>query len=394
LGKFADLLFNQGSSLMPQWTCPSCNQIVQAADDINNAIIACVECGSCLHTQPLGSGNNKAAPQGAAVHEKIPPRDPRASLTIIVFCLFFSLLAGFVLFGGMDWHMQMLAGFVLALMVFSSGVVLWKADLRSQPVRGALVVPLPDGLPSEAGNLGIATTVYRTMSLASSLGFIATGLFFCALGAVGVSMLLNGYGGSAPPALALLGPLSGFTSIYVGLKSICSRYYLLVCSEGLLRLQNGQVDVCRWDEIEAFEEKGSSERQSNLWRAYTLRRTDGKTFVIKGNHLEHIDRLGVTLRRELFHWMLPVLVATYRSGGTLTFGKLRVSQDGISVGASILPWEEVAEVEVTDECISVIRKGTRRCWAKAKTAGMPNAMLFPAVAQEIGLPGAPVHRAR
>jgi hypothetical protein len=143
-----------------------------------------------------------------------------------------------------------------------------------------------------------------------------------------------------------------------------------------------------------LDEQRSSGQRNHLWTTYTLRRKDGEPFVIKGNHLENFNGFDATLRRELLRWRLPVLLALYRTGSTLTFGKLQVSQEGITVGANTLPWEEVEEVEVTDERISVLRKGSHRCWAKVQVAGLPNALLFPALAQELSFPGAPVRAAR
>jgi hypothetical protein len=376
---------------MPQYTCPSCKKIADAPEENARTIVACLQCGCCLQAPLLTSNYRKAtnqavnAPTLATLSAGARPQQ-QYTMTMVLGCLLPGILGGAVMIDGLDFQFRMLALVGAVLTLLTTGGLFVAVAQRNRPVRPALLVPLPEVLPQEAERLGPPTAVFHTMTSGHAFIFVLIGLVFGVAGAVGIVAVAQGQFGGQMPKLAVVCTIAAVAATTHGLRCLWSRYHVLICPEGFVRLSGDRAEVCRWDEIDTFEEKVEAQRKDQLWTVYRLRRTDGVPFVFKGNHLENTRKFGQILRQEILRWRLPDLVQQLNKGGTVVFGRLQVGPAGVANGLRTLSWDEIAGIEVNKERLTILSRGNPHRWCKIKIADIPNALLFPALLQTRNVP--------
>jgi hypothetical protein len=316
----------------------------------------------------------------------VPTASRRGTRGLILSGVALGVFGGITMFCDLDVYHRMLGGVGAVLLLLAAGWLalgLWR---RSRLVAPALIVPLPDVLPHEAGAIGPPTAVFYSVRTSGAVGFIVMGLLFCVAGAVGISAMVKGQAHGRMSEVGMVGSFCGLLAIFHGLRCLWSRYNLLVGPEGFLRLRGDRVDVCRWDEIERFTQQVYEERKDQAWTSYTIERTDGERLVFKGNHLENIQGFGAAVRDGMLRRLLPQLQRRLGAGETLEFGKLRAGPDGIGAGENTLPWEEVGALQVTASQLAVVRRGSLRSWCKVRSADVPNAFLLEALVRTQNVP--------
>jgi hypothetical protein len=76
---------------------------------------------------------------------------------------------------------------------------------------------------------------------------------------------------------------------------------------------------------------------------------------------------------------LPQVIATYRAGASIVFGRVTLTQQGIEVdqGKKRLSWPEVSTIEVTDQQVNIhSRRDTIWSWQRLDRRTVPNAALL------------------
>ena len=96
---------------------------------------------------------------------------------------------------------------------------------------------------------------------------------------------------------------------------------------------------------------------------YTVHRDDGKKVRISG--LEGVGGLGRIIQSEVSKRVLPQAVDAYQAGSDVQFGpRLGLSQQGICVGAEVLPWADVARIRLDqDNAVTILQRGKRMPWS-------------------------------
>jgi hypothetical protein len=139
----------------------------------------------------------------------------------------------------------------------------------------------------------------------------------------------------------------------------------------------------RWDEIEAIWQHIVTYRVRLLifyvpvgtGHKYTIRTTDGETIKLT-NSVNKVGELGSLIQEQVLKHMLPRAIDTYNNGGTLQFGKLSISKQGINNGKETIPWDQVRDIQIDEGHIIVKKAGKRLRWAGADVAKIPNPLLF------------------
>jgi hypothetical protein len=125
--------------------------------------------------------------------------------------------------------------------------------------------------------------------------------------------------------------------------------------------------VCRWDDVtEVYESiiyRDPGRRTGIIGRKCTVYQTDGQRIKL-GVAIQNSDKLGVTIQAEVRKRLLPRAIETYKAGGTVAFGpELALSQQGLTSGQKMLPWDEVADIKFGRwEDVRISQKGKRRPW--------------------------------
>jgi hypothetical protein len=165
-------------------------------------------------------------------------------------------------------------------------------------------------------------------------------------------------------------------------------YYLIanynlkayVFSEGLVRSKGSQIDVMRWEHIEAIWEKVIKYRYRGIIPLYTtynytVRRNDGTEFKFPGS-LKSNKLLGEALQQEVTRRQLPKAIATYNSGNPVNFGLLSVNTQGISKGGVLVPWNQVGQINIRRGWLSVQKQGSFLASCRTKASSIPNLQVF------------------
>ena len=155
-----------------------------------------------------------------------------------------------------------------------------------------------------------------------------------------------------------------------------------VCEQGLLRTKKGQVEVVRWDQVNAFWQ-AVTKRYTNViytgtTHIYTLRRSDGVVYKFNDT-LNKVEALGNSIQREVTRVLLPRFIYAYNAGSTLTFGPLSINQQGISNSKEMLPWSQVKDLQVKRGIVSVKKEGKWLNWSTVGVARIPNFYVFMAL---------------
>lgn len=197
---------------------------------------------------------------------------------------------------------------------------------------------------------------------------------------VGQMGLLMGWGGwpNVPTLLFLMCigfvlVTSGGGTMQLALQNCGARF--IVLSQGLARVRKSRIDLYRWDEItdvwqfqwpDADFTKGlprkftatigighSILRSGNLVK---LRRKDGRKLRLD-DFIENVDELINIIQFETAKAMLPTILAKFEAGNALSFGKLRIDQDGISRGTRDILWSDVREIKQDRHMLLVYQQG-------------------------------------
>ena len=212
-------------------------------------------------------------------------------------------------------------------------------------------------------------------------GKLVSSILFLLIGA-GFLVLSLTTSSSSSGLLALL--LISLLFIGLGLASFIVMYlrrnlHIYVCPEGLLYVNGDKADVIRWDQIEVVWTQVTKRYYNGVYTGtthlYTVRRGDGATFKFS-DKFHKVGDLGTIIERETSRRLLPKAIAAYNAGMPVTFGKLTVSQQGVSNGKELLPWYQIKGIQVNRGIVTVSKEGKWLNWASIAVSRTPNIFVF------------------
>lgn len=252
----------------------------------------------------------------------------------------------------------------------------------------------PDDLTRAREELGDPEALYQ-VSPAWFRAKLALGLLLVVVGVAGVGLLVV-FG------LRLFHALFHFIlwPLLVGGGLIVNLYrqrglYVLIYPSGLLRLQRGEVESFRWDEVAEVRLKTQRVEtvvlvrapdgepvgcwlpaevpELQVWNAgLTVVRADGTTAHFSPV-LADYAALAEEVQRRSFPALWADAVRRFRDGRMLAFGKLEVSLFGLHHAGQVLPWPEVEKLSIAQGQLAVGQKRKWLPWATVKPAAdVPN----------------------
>lgn len=145
--------------------------------------------------------------------------------------------------------------------------------------------------------------------------------------------------------------------------------------QGFVLARAGKTMAARWEDIASVTAQVVRIRYYGIpvWTShkYTVALANGESFRIN-NGFGKVGNLGDAMQRMSANALLPRAIASYNSGAALPFGKLSVSQAGISNGKETLPWSDLERVTFGNGLLLVMRKGKRLRWAYTPVRSTPN----------------------
>jgi hypothetical protein len=202
------------------------------------------------------------------------------------------------------------------------------------------------------------------------VALLALGLFF----AVAIPMLSNDTSGLGIDlfvgAVFIAGAVYSFWAVFSWRGAHAQLF-----ERGFVISRAGKTLAARWDDVASVTQNIVRIRYNFIpvWTSYkyTVALNNGDSALIN-NGFSKVGRLGENVQRLSANTLLPRAIAAYNSGATLPFGKLSMSQAGISNGQETLPWSDLERVTFVNGGALVMRKGKRIRWASEHIRKIPN----------------------
>ena len=173
---------------------------------------------------------------------------------------------------------------------------------------------------------------------------------------------------------------------------------VLVYPTGLLRLRRGEVASMRWDDVASVTVHGDlsgppvrteeacwlpvKSPRVQLWMAWLhLKHADESELKLTPALAEYPE-LAERAQRETFPRLYAAALAELAAGRAVPFGaKWSLVPEGFQVGAAVLAWADIREVQFKHKLIHVYRRGPRRWmpWHASALALLPNPHVFYAI---------------
>jgi hypothetical protein len=172
---------------------------------------------------------------------------------------------------------------------------------------------------------------------------------------------------------------------------------ILVFPTGLLRLKPNEVESFPWDSVATvrlrtdagepiFERNEAGEIVAcwlpvsvplvQVWNAwFEIERGDGvKTRFTPG--VADYPELARLVQCGTFATAWPGLLMELESGGSVPFGDLAVTRDGLRCGIKSLAWSEIKEVTFAHRMLQIKKVGSWRTWWIKEISQVPNPHLL------------------
>jgi hypothetical protein len=165
-------------------------------------------------------------------------------------------------------------------------------------------------------------------------------------------------------------------------------------SDGLAQMVGDEPEprVARWADVKDFTvDYYEADEVTPRLNGFSLTTGTGTRLPGLKGHRRELRDLVAEAVRQLAPRLVPALTEEYESGGTVSFGRVLVSQQGITLSAwyppgELVPWSQVKSVHMTyidskngDYVHEIVvgRKG--RETEEIRVAGLPNGIFLPAL---------------
>jgi hypothetical protein len=228
-------------------------------------------------------------------------------------------------------------------------------------------------------NLGTPQAIFQTHWRAYA---IMLGLFAALLGG-GIWLFLAGSRGAG---FLIIGMTSGLLIMQgIPILRLNRGRHILLFEAGLIDQHQSTVTTIRWTDVRWLRVI------KNPWLStgvqIGLRDSGEHRLVVALDPLSPADsnsaipaaRLVEIINGVLYFVaqdVLPVLLQRYDAGEDLDFGPLTVNRQGLRVGATLVPWAEVEDIDSHGDDLLIMRKSVRGFWQRLPYHDVRNAYLL------------------
>jgi hypothetical protein len=159
-----------------------------------------------------------------------------------------------------------------------------------------------------------------------------------------------------------------------------------VVADGLVIHRGSQVDRCRWQDVTSVRQLVARGYRNGIYTGtthlYWIDRVTGPQLVFD-DLLRGVEALGDTIQAQTLPHLLQQALDRYNSGGSVQFGKIAVSPQGVYNGKETLPWSAIQGVKLDQGFIAVNTQGQWRRWTHLRIGKTPNIYVFVAMVNRI-----------
>ncbi len=151
--------------------------------------------------------------------------------------------------------------------------------------------------------------------------------------------------------------------------------------QGMLCSEKGRCEVMLWHEVGTIWLKTAD---TTGVPQYEVQRIDGYVFRFERT-FPCASQLLTILEREVMHRLFAHCLDRYRRGQSITFGALRINQQGISVEPHkhILPWLQVKYIDAYNDVVSIRLKHHSTPIASIPLSAIPNVCVLESLIRHI-----------
>jgi hypothetical protein len=239
--------------------------------------------------------------------------------------------------------------------------------------------------------LGTLQQEYRVQYTKSTLigGFIALILAAC-FGFFAYNMLTsprNINDSNNAPFMIGVGIVLLLVALYCLLYPFIYRsWHVYVYSEGFAFSKGSKIDAFRWDQIDCMWQRITRRYMNGIYMGtqykYTIRGLNNRQ-VILNDRITNIGSLGNIISDMVTRVKLPLVIAAFKAGNTITFGSLSVSLQGVSNSKELISWSQIKEIGVNRGMVTVRKEGKWLSWSSVQVANIPNFFIFLALVNTI-----------
>jgi hypothetical protein len=114
---------------------------------------------------------------------------------------------------------------------------------------------------------------------------------------------------------------------------------------------------------------------------YKIITTDGTKININDS-VKDVKELGKLIQNRTYEFQFPRFKKMYDEGGTISFGKLSISQFGITKNNVNISWKDIKKIEVKDGYVHIF-KGKILRWHSTPVSKLRNFYLFTSLVNDI-----------
>jgi hypothetical protein len=261
-------------------------------------------------------------------------------------------------------------------------------------------IELPPNVPPEAHHLGPPRRQFPSRyGKPTAIGggvTLGVGLFVAFLCFVlmlaGSSRGGGGRNGEEAPIVFILIGLgvagAGAFFLVRGLRGMTRK--VLLCERGFIDCRGSQIEVCPWDEADAFWRQVTDTRvyMNGVYQGtrrshnFRLRMKDGRRFDWD-DYYRDVGQLGPALEEQINRRRLPAALADVQAGRAVDFGAIVVSPYGLELKRDHIPWGEVDSIELVQGYVHIRQPYRSDPWAKIPVHEVANVFIFLSVVQAV-----------
>lgn len=158
-----------------------------------------------------------------------------------------------------------------------------------------------------------------------------------------------------------------------------------VYEQGIVYRRNTPSSVIRWEDIETVTQQAVNNSVNGVpvgtFYTFVLRTKRGETLKLT-SAIHNMAELGTLVQHATYPYLLAQARTTYEQGGIVSFGRIAMDHQGLSVGQKFLNWNELNGVDVVRGYVHLKKRGKWLPWVTIAVAKTTNIHVFLALVDQ------------
>jgi hypothetical protein len=189
-------------------------------------------------------------------------------------------------------------------------------------------------------------------------------------------------------AVLAIGCIVGIVLVGVGIFYLVKGLFgstrrVVVCDDGLVDCRGNNIEVCRWEDVDAFWRQVADIQMyvngvfqgTRTTHKYRIQMKDDRRFAWD-DYYRDVNELGDWIENEVSRRRLPEVMAELHAGRSVDFDVVVLTPYGLRYGRDEISWQEIALVEQSQGVVSVRLPHRVEAWAHIPSHKIANVSVF------------------